>query len=119
MTDDEPLEAYSIELADTRPTMAWIPYLGEVPLGIGVLLFVSAGICVSQLGLFYALWTPAAWFGIGRLVALDYHALTRVQRWYETSMWNLDGARHRGVSVSPMPQRPKIPRGMGSTPGFT
>lgn len=108
--DQEPLDSLVIELADTRPTMAWLPWLGEVPNGIAALLFSSAGICLSLLGLKFTLWVFPAWFGLSRLIALDYHALTRWNRWIATSAWTFDADDYGGASVSP--RVGKVGRGM-------
>lgn len=109
---EEPLEVHTIELADTRPTMLWVPYLGEVPIQLGAIIFGIAGVCFVALGWKYSLWGPVAWFGTARLVALDYHAITRVERWLNTSAWTLDANNQGGASTTPFPLKSTRPRGM-------
>lgn len=114
MRDDaEPsLEGAVIELADTRPDMIWLPFIGAIPVEIAALIFGVAGLCVNFLGIKWGLWAPLAWFGLSRVVARDYHGTTRIMRWLEVSAWTFDRKRHRGTSASPLPLNHRHPRGL-------
>ncbi len=109
---EQELESHVIELADTRPTMMWLPYLGEIPIQVGGLLFIAAGLCYSAFGWKYCLWGLAAWKCLSIWTASDYHAMTRFERWLNTSAWSLDSKDQGGSSVTPFPINSQRPRGM-------
>lgn len=104
MQDDEPLSAETLELADTRPPMAWLPWLGAVPVTAAGLLFTGCGLTMALTGSWagFAPFFPL-WWGVGKLIALDYHALTRIDRWLATSAWSWDANAEGGASASPFP----------------
>ncbi len=110
--EEEPLESHTIELANTRPTMLYVWYLGAVPIQLGALIFGAAMICFVTLGWKYSLWGPVVWWGAGRLVAMDYHAITRWERWLNTSAWTLDAKDQGGSSVTPFPVNSQKSKGM-------
>lgn len=110
---EQDIETHSIELADTRPTMFWLPYLGEVPITLFALNFGIFGCAYILFGWKWALGFPAVHFLFGRLIAFDYHAITKIQRWLSVSAWTLDAHYTGGYSATPNPQITKKPRGMG------
>jgi type IV secretory pathway VirB3-like protein len=109
---EQEIETHTIQLADTRPTMIGIPFLGEIPIVLGALVFAIFGCAYVLFGWKWALGFPAVWFGVSRLIALDYHAITKFDLWRNTSAWNLDTKTHGGNSVTPFPLYPKRPKGM-------
>jgi hypothetical protein len=114
--EKEELQTYNIELPDTRPQMLPIPYVGDMPIDAAALIIVAAGLLFIFFGWKFAIWAPIAWYVCGRLIAHDYHALTKINRWLEVSAWTpaADVARHGGTGATPNPQKPAWVRGMVS-----
>lgn len=114
--EDERLEVCHIELADTRPAMIPAWYLGEVPYEVGAAIFVAAGYCLILFGPLYIWWAPCLWLLAGKLISRDYHAITMLMRWLETTAWTsrADAIRHGGSSDTPMPSKSNREKGMAS-----
>lgn len=116
MQDDEPLDSHTIELAETRPIMWRIPFLGilgEVPMNVGIMIGLIGGMCLNWGGIKYTLWVPVAWWLIAWLMTDNYHAITHFQKWLETcNQFCLDRKKQGGVSATPFPQLKNKYRGM-------
>ena len=110
--EEEPLESHTIELADTRPTMVWLWHLGTVPVPLFALIFGITGILFVTISWKFIFAGMAACFLAGRMVAKDYHAITRLERWLNTSAWTLDSKDQGGSSVTPFPLISRRLRGM-------
>lgn len=111
--NEEPLDSHRVELADTRPNMLWVPYLGEVPIIMGAFIFGLGCLCITVIGWKYCFWAPIAWYGVGKLIELDYHAITKTELWFNTSAWSKwkDKKDQGGVSLTPFIANDKY-RGM-------
>ena len=109
-------DIYAIELSQTRPAMLSVPYVGELPIGIGALLFTLGCILYILLGWKFSIWVIFAWYVAGWAIARDYHALTKAQRWLYTSAWTSDAdrQRHGGSSTTPTPIKSNRPKGIPS-----
>jgi type IV secretory pathway VirB3-like protein len=105
---DEPLSSVTLELADTRPVMVWLPWLGALPIQAAGLLITVFGVLMSIMGswIWFMPLAPVWWAG-ARLVALDYHAFTRIDRWLATSAFSWDAGTEGGASATPGPTRPR------------
>lgn len=102
--DDEPLHTEILELSATRPTMAWLPWLGALPVQGVALLVTVFGVIMALTG--SAVWLlpiPACWWVGARVVSLDYHAFTRIDRWLSTSAFSIDASTEGGASTAPFP----------------
>lgn len=107
--EDEALETDTIELADTRPAMVWLPYLGELPVPGAAIILSGFGFMMAALGSWmWLIPIIPVWWGASRIIALDYHAFTRIQIWLNTSAWSRDAGTEGGASVAPFPLRPDL-----------
>lgn len=111
---DEPLDGEDVELADTRPDMLWFPVLGAVPVDLAALLFTLTLEAMAMTKDWRVIVIGCVvWWLSGKLVAQDYHAINRVNRYVASTGWNLDGRRQHGTaSTSPFPLRSKRLRGV-------
>jgi hypothetical protein len=85
----EELAKLPVELATTRPTMLWLPWLGAVPVAMGALLFFV----FANLVLVFKLWWMiipgvASWKIMSMLCGLDWHIMTLFQVYLRTSCWD-------------------------------
>lgn len=110
---DEPLDSFELELADTRPSMIWAPYVGGIPVDLAALLvFVFGQWTVSTGDWRVVVLAPGIWWIGSWLMESDLHALTLIQRYLATSAWSLDSKVQGGAGPTTMPLRTRRPRGM-------
>src|SRR3954471_15395724 len=112
-TEDEALNSLTVELADTRPAMIWLPLLGALPIEAAALvlgLFGEAMVVTRDWALLVP--APIVWWVASRLISLDYHAFTQARLWLATSAWTFDAKPQGGASASPYPLHRKRPRGI-------
>lgn len=101
--DDEPLSVELLELADTRPKMAKLPFLGEIPVQACGLIVVVFGSLMGITGnpILPIVSAIPVWWGIAKLIALDYHIFTRLSCYFATSFGSWDATTEGGASATP------------------
>ncbi len=96
---DEELTEATLHVAATRPAL-----LMGLPIELGALFIVTAGIC-GVLNLFYIPIMLPLWFGAMLLVRRDYNAPRVVLLGLRGPGIALDSATWGGASVSPIPKK--------------